>query len=204
MLRRLALIVLVALAAPAVQAQETPLQPSPILTIDQDRLFAETRLGLRGARAVEAEAEALAEENRRIESELRAEEIALTEQRGTLDPEAFAELADAFDAKVQRIRAEQDAKARAVAQMQDEARQSFFIEIGGILSAIVRERGAVLILDRRDVFLSADAIDITDEAIARINASAGGDGAGDTAGDAGADGPAATTDTTTGTAGDDQ
>ncbi len=38
-----------------------------------------------------------------------------------------------------------------------------------VLSDLVRERGAVVVLDRRDVFLSADAIDITDEAIARLN-----------------------------------
>lgn len=183
MLWRLVLIAMVTLVAPASGAQDQGTVPSPILTIDQDRLFAETRPGLRSLRAVEAEADALAEENRRIEMELRAEEIALTEERGTLDPAAFAELADAFDAKVQRIRAEQDAKARELAQKQEDVRQSFFIEVGGILSEIVRERGAVMILDRRDVFLSADAIDITDDAIARINATGeddGGDGTGDT------------------------
>jgi len=172
MLCRLVLIAWVALLAPAAGAQEQGTIPSPILTIDQDRLFAETRPGLRSLRAIEDEADALADENRRIEMELRAEEVALTEERGSLDPAAFADLADAFDAKVQRIRAEQDAKARDLAQKQDDARQSFFIEVGGILSEIVRERGAVMILDRRDVFLSADAIDITDDAIARINATA--------------------------------
>jgi Skp family chaperone for outer membrane proteins len=182
MLRSLALIALVALTAPAAGAQEQDAAPSPVLTIDQDRLFAETRSGLRSVQAVEAEADALAEENRRIEMELRAEEIALTDERGSLDPAAFSELADAFDAKVQRIRAEQDAKARELALRQEEARQSFFLDIAGTLSEIVRERGAVLLLDRRDVFLSADAIDITDEAIARINA--GADGADGEAGDA--------------------
>ena len=34
------------------------------------------------------------------------------------------------------------------------------------------ERGALIVLDRRDVFLSADRIDITDEAIERVNANA--------------------------------
>ena len=186
MLRRLALIASFALAASAAGAQDQGTVASPILTIDQDRLFAETRSGLRSLRAIEAEAEDLVEENRRIEMELRAEEIALTEERGTLDPAAFAELADAFDAKVQRIRAAQDAKARDLAQKQEEARQSFFLEIGGVLSEIVRERGAVMILDRRDVFLSADGVDITDDAIARINAAAEQDAPTDVEGDAGA------------------
>ena len=34
----------------------------------------------------------------------------------------------------------------------------------------MRERGAVIVLDLRDVFLSADQIDITEEAIERVNA----------------------------------
>jgi Skp family chaperone for outer membrane proteins len=174
-MRRLVAIFGLMLSAATVAAQETPVPVSPVLTIDQERLFSETRPGLRSARAIEGEAEALAEENRRIEEELRAEELDLTARRSELSAEEFTTLADAFDQKVQRIRAEQDAKARRIAEMQEEARQSFLIEVGGILSDLVRERGAVVILDRRDVFLSADIIDITDEAIARINETTAGD-----------------------------
>ena len=46
------------------------------------------------------------------------------------------------------------------------------LSIAALISEIVRERGALIVLDRRDVFLSADRIDITDDAIARINAAA--------------------------------
>lgn len=149
-------------------AQTTP--SSPILTIDQERLFVETRLALRGTAEIEAEALALAEENRRIEEELSTEERVITERREGMTPEEFTSLANAFDEKVQRIRAEQDGKARALAARQEAARQAFFVEIGGILSDIVRERGADIVLDRRDVFLSADRVDITDEVIDRVNA----------------------------------
>ena len=44
--------------------------PPPILTIDQDRLFAETRPGETVNAELEAKAAALAEENSRIEAEL--------------------------------------------------------------------------------------------------------------------------------------
>lgn len=152
-------------------AQDGP--QSPILTIDLDRLFEETRLGVRASTQVEAEALALTEENRRIEAELVEEESDLTEQRATLPPEEFRTLADAFDAKVQRIRAEQDAKARDLAQLREAARQGFLGEIGGILTEIVNERGAVVVLERRDIFISADRIDVTDEAIDRINQALG-------------------------------
>jgi Skp family chaperone for outer membrane proteins len=42
---------------------------------------------------------------------------------------------------------------------------------------VVRERNAAVILDRRNVFLSAESVDITQEAIERIDAQLG-DGTG--------------------------
>lgn len=150
--------------------------PPPILTIDGERLFEATAFGRRVTSEVEAAARALAAENREIEARLIAEERDLTERRPSMAQEEFRPLADAFDEKVQRLRAEQDQKQRSVEALRDQSRQEFVGKIGPILSAIVRERGALVILDRRSVFLSADSIDITSDAIARIDAAIG-DGA---------------------------
>mgnify|MGYP001812811199 FL=1 len=160
-----------ALTGGSVTAQEASLNlPPPILTIDQDRLFQETRLGARSAEAIETEVATLAAENAQIESDLVRREQELTERRPTLPPAEFRALADAFDVDVQLIRDAQDEKARELTRLRDVARQTFFNDVAGIISDIVRERGALVVLDRRDVFLSADRIDITDEAIARVNA----------------------------------
>lgn len=166
----LALVAGLLLAAQATgQPTEERLQ-SPVLIIDQDRLFAESQLGAAALGRIEDEARALAAENRRIEAELLDEERALTEERARLAIPEFTARATAFDEKVQRLRSEQDTKARALARAREEARADFLGEIGGVLSDIAREREAVVMLDRRQVFLSVDAIDVTDEAIARINA----------------------------------
>lgn len=171
MLRRSAVAALLALSpvAGVAQQQATIEIQSPVLVIDQDRLFAETRLGTRALDELEERAQELANENQRIEAELIARERELTELRPVTDPAAFRTLADEFDARVESLRAEQDEKARELNRERDEARQRFFQEVAGEISAIVREKGAVVVLDRRDVFLSADRIDITDEAIERIN-----------------------------------
>ncbi|MCU0853546.1 MAG: OmpH family outer membrane protein [Rhodobacteraceae bacterium] len=154
------------------QAQPAPQVelPPPVLTIDADRLLAESAFGRALAAEVDTAARALAEENRRIETDLLAEERDLTERRAMMSPDEFRPMADAFDEKVQRLRAEQDEKERALADLREEGRQRFFREAVPVLSEIVREQGALVLLDRRDVFLSADAIDITDIAIARIDA----------------------------------
>lgn len=165
------------LAAGAALAQgQEPLQ-SPVLVIDQDRLFAESQLGAAALSRIEDDARTLAAENRRIEAELLEEERALTEERDTLSIEAFTERANAFDEKVQRLRNEQDTKVRALTRAREEARGEFLGDIGGVLSEIARERGAVVMIDRRQVFLSVDAIDVTDEAIERINRVLGATGA---------------------------
>jgi Skp family chaperone for outer membrane proteins len=154
------------------QAQPAPQVelPPPVLTIDADRLLAESAFGRALAAEVDTAARALADENRRIETDLLAEERDLTERRAMMSPDEFRPMADAFDEKVQRLRAEQDEKERALADLREEGRQRFFREAVPVLSEIVREQGALVLLDRRDVFLSADAIDITDIAIARIDA----------------------------------
>lgn len=149
---------------------------SAFLTIDQDRVFSASLYGKRVATELEQAVAELSAENRRIEADLTAEERALTERRPSLTPDAFRPLADAFDAKVQGIRAAQDAKSRALSRQRDEERQTFFNRALPILADLVRERGAVAILDRRAIFISVGNIDITDAAIDRIDAALG-DGA---------------------------
>ena len=85
----------------------------------------------------------------------------------------FRALADAFDVKVDRIRTEQAAKAREIQEFRDAEQQKFFNRVGPILLELVQERGAAVLLDRRAVFLSAAAIDITDQAVAQIDAEIG-------------------------------
>ena len=146
---------------------------APILTIDQDRLFSETRLGAETLGTLETQAKELAAENQEIENALIAEELELTEKRPELEPQEFRDLANAFDERVQKLREEQDEKGRQLNRLREEAQSQFLRDSAGIISEIVRARGALLVIDRRDVFLSADSIDITEEAIQKINESEG-------------------------------
>lgn len=154
-------------------AQQLGLPKTAILTIETDRLFTESAFGKRTANEIEAESAVLAAENRRIEAELTAEEKTLTARREEMEPEAFRALADAFDEKVQSIRRTQDAKARALNKRADKARVEFLQAARPVLEALMREAGAGVILERSSVFLSANATDITDLAIDRIDAAIG-------------------------------
>ena len=154
-------------------APAATLAPSPVLTLDQDRLFRSSAYGKRIAAEIEKALRDLAIENREIEARLAAEEQDLTTRRPTLPATDFRALADDFDARVVAIRRTQDEKQVALNTRRDTERQNFYQAAAPILGALVREAGAVAILDTRAVFLSADRIDVTDEAIARIDARMG-------------------------------
>lgn len=145
------------------------LPQSGILTIQPDRLFSDSAFGQRVEREIEAEGAVLTAENRRIEAELRAEELELTQRRGEMAPDAFRALADAFDQKVQETRRQQDQKLREINQMGDQARREFISASLPVLQQIMRDSGAGAILDHSSVFLSAEAADITSLAIDRID-----------------------------------
>jgi len=169
--------------AQAAAAQDFSSPISPILILDSEQVLRSTVAARRVSGGIEDDIAALTAENRRIEEELEAEERDLTERRAEMEAQEFRALADAFDRKVQRIRSEQDAKQRELQLRQEQEQQDFLQAIAPILSEIGNEYGAVVILERRNVLLAADGIDITDEAIERINAflersgPEGGDGA---------------------------
>jgi Skp family chaperone for outer membrane proteins len=172
---RAAILALALAGAPwAASAQGAPEQvQSPILTIDLDRLLDVTRFGQRLADDLQARVDALDAENEQLRLELVEEERSLTERRPSMEVDAFRAEADAFDARVQRIRAEQDAKQAALAASVEQDRRTFLDAVTPILGRLMVDSGAVVILDQRDVFLRANAVDITDEAIAAIDAELG-------------------------------
>ena len=169
----LAALMIAAFTAQLARAQDAP---PAIIVIDQERLFQESRLGERIAQDLEERSAALAAENRAIEAELIAEERDLTERRAELEPEEFRALADAFDEKVDRLRAEQDAKTRELVAIRDAGRQNFTRSVGPILLEYMRQTGASVMLDRRSVVATADRVDVTDELIAEVDERVGNGG----------------------------
>jgi Skp family chaperone for outer membrane proteins len=153
----------------AVQVSAQEPVASPILTIDQERLFVESAFGKAVTARETAAAKALEAENARIEAALIAEEQDLTERRASLSAKEFAALADAFDVKVVRIRSEQDAKVRDLTRSREGDRKEFFRAAIPILGELLVERQAVAIVDKEAIVLSLSAIDVTDAAIAKVD-----------------------------------
>lgn len=172
------LVLAIAFGLGAAQGQEAgAAQPTvPILTLDQDALFTRSLYGQALRAQLEAEASALEAESRRIDAELSAEELALTQKRKEMSAQDFAPLAAAFDQKAQRLRAENAAAIEALRAKEQAGRREFFATASEILGDFMVERGAAAIIDKGAVIVSLRGLDVTDAVIARIDAVLG-DGA---------------------------
>lgn len=156
--------------AVSAQAQSVGVVQSEILVLDTERFFSGSMIGQRFVREYQAEREALIAQNREIEAKLRAEEQALTDQRAGLTPQEFRDLANAFDAKVQVIRKDNERVARDLESARERAPLLMIRQAQPVLVELMRDTGGVVILDSRQVLLRVDVIDITDMAIERVDA----------------------------------
>ena len=149
---------------------QPPQAPAQVLLIDQDRLFSGSVFGQAVGGVIDRVGRDLSAQNREIEDVLTQEEQRLTELRSSLSIEDFRLRAAEFDARVVEIRSEQDAKNRALGAYAEAARQRFLEIMGPILIDLVQRSGSEVLMDRRAVIFARDDIDITDEAIAEIDA----------------------------------
>jgi Skp family chaperone for outer membrane proteins len=174
-MRKWAVIAALSILPVASAAQQvTPSGPSAaevsVLIIDRDRLYADSQRGQAIEALIQQDALALQDENDRIQAQLIEEEQSLTERRPNMSMSAFRAEAEAFDAKVQDIREAQDSKLAELERRAQVQRDQFFNDVREVVGQLMLDRGGVVILDRRLVYLASGAIDITTDAIDRIDA----------------------------------
>ena len=160
-----------AFAAP-VHGQEAA-APSSVLTVDLEKIARESDYGQRVNGLYQAEILTLQSQAKQVEAELIAEEQDLVAQRDIVSPEEFKELSKAFDRKVVAIREDQNSKQSELQAKQREDQRNLLRLIAPILYEIVSARGASVLIDRRNIVLDLSSVDITDEAIAKMNETLG-------------------------------
>lgn len=146
---------------------------TPIMTIDQEELFLGSAWWRRTQQDIDERGRLLAEENERLVDRFSAEEQELTELRQTLPAAEFRKRADDFDRRVVEVRLEREEKLRELRATADREQDAFRQATLPILADMMKERGAVVVIDRRMTFVSADAIDVTEELIRRADEIAG-------------------------------
>lgn len=146
---------------------------APLLTVDQEALFARSAWGQRTQKLLEEAGSQIAAENERIAQELSDEEARLTEQRKVLAPAEFRKQAEAFDARATRIRRKRAQLVQELNAQGEASRNAFYQAALPIMGEVMQQRRAVAVLDRRTVFVSLDAIDVTDALITELDRALG-------------------------------
>lgn len=177
-----ALVVWMGLAPILVLAQETDLTgsssgqppqelvfPSPVLVVDLDRIYQETDYGRRIEAQNVAALVQLNTDNQALQEELEREESDIAARRETLSAAEFRAEADAFDAKVQDIRARQDERLAEIEASILTERLAFDARIRPILGQILLERRGVILVEATEVYLIVRSVDITAQSIAVLN-----------------------------------
>lgn len=157
----------------AAVAQDDPVDtrlPAPVLIVDNERLYLDSQYGQQIRAEIEVSAEALRAENDQIVAALTEEERSLTERRPSMTVEEFRAAAAEFDARVQDIRRARDAKEAELQNARANGRVVFFDEVRPLIGQLMIDRGALVVLDSRSVFVAVRVADITDDAIAVIDA----------------------------------
>ena len=101
--------------------------------------------------------------------ELRAAESELADNRTTLSPEAFAERRREFEERVTEAQREAQTTRASLDQAVERAMASVRSKLIEVIADIAQERGATLVLSKAQVILVDRSLDLTDEAVMRLN-----------------------------------
>lgn len=162
-----------AAVAPALGPSARTALAQAILTVDQEAIYRRSRWGQRAEAEIAEQSRKVAADNDTAFAALVADEDALTRARATLDPAEFRRRATAFDERVTAVRQERDDARLALARQADRDRALFFQAAGPVLTSVMEQRGALLVLDQRTVLISAETIDVTAATIAALDAALG-------------------------------
>ncbi|MBS4011876.1 MAG: OmpH family outer membrane protein [Roseovarius sp.] len=160
-------------AAFPMNAQQIGVIQSDVLVIDPERMLLESEYGKRLQQEIQAERDRLIAYNETIAQELEAEEQRLTALRATTAPNAFRDMADAFDQRVEELRLESERRSRELERRRELIPIQFMRVVQPVLSDLLNEANAMVMIDARAVLLHSGAADVTDLAVLRINAEIG-------------------------------
>lgn len=168
----LALIALTAAVTPVLaQGKPAPMPAPKIVVLDRAAIIQVSKAGQDIARQLQQ----MANQNRANfeaqQKSLANEGQALRQQVAILAPDARAKREEAFNTKVRGIQESAERRQAQIQQAAGTSQQALASALTPIITEIVKERGANMVVDKSAViFANNNAFDITPEAISRLDA----------------------------------
>ncbi len=169
--RLLALLLLAAVVVGgwSARAADSP-PPSAIGIIDMQRILRESSAVKALTESIEAQRAAYQEELRAKEQQLRQTDQELARQRSVLSPESFAEKRNELQRQVLDAQREIEQRKRNLDEQFGAGMQQVERVLIEVAQEIARERELDLVLAKATVVLVRTDLEITDEALERLNA----------------------------------
>lgn len=154
---------------PAAAQSDTPPVPFPIIVIDFQEALRRSDAAEQARRQVDVLRQGYQEAFVAIEEELRAAESELADNRTRLPPEAFAERRREFEERVTQAQREAQTTRASLDQAVERAMGAVRAQLIEVIADIAQERGATLVLNKAQVILVDRSLDLTDEAVSRLD-----------------------------------
>ena len=161
-------VVAVAVASFDVAAQQTP--PARIAILGIQRVLLESAAAIDIKAQVDQRRQSYQEERNKQEQELRALVQELKRQNTILAPEAWTRKRHEFENRVTEIELVTEARRRELDQAYDYGMKEVRSTLTIIVAELAKERGFNLVLQQARIVIFDSALNITDEALRRLNA----------------------------------
>lgn len=165
---RAILAVLLLAAAIPVQAQDPAGSPT-VLVVDFQAVVRESAASTTIQQQIDEQRQAYQAEFGAVEREFRTIEATLTQERSELPEAEFLARRREFEQRIVAAQREAQTRRAALDQAADQAMSVVRSTLLDIVATIARERHADLVLNKAQVVFVDDALDVTDEALERLD-----------------------------------
>jgi outer membrane protein len=143
--------------------------PATIAVVDVQKLISQSKAGQDIEKQLETRKTKFLTELQQQEQKLREDEKALAGKRATLSQEDFAKQAKEFEEKLTKTRGEAQERKKALEEAAAKGVLKLRDEILKVVKGIADTEGYTLVINRQNVVLSSDGIDITDKTLAQLD-----------------------------------
>ena len=163
-MRIVASAVVLACAFPALAQAEVT-----IAVVDVQKLMTQSDASKSIQKQLEDQRKGFLEDLGKEEKALKAEQAKLADEQKTADKEAFAKKAKGFEEKLLKTRKSAQERKSKLDKASAEAVNALRQELVKVVKDIATEKGYSIVLSSSDVIVGDKAMDISDEAMKRLN-----------------------------------
>ena len=139
--------------------------------IDINKILADANAAVKAAEEIEEIAIEIENEIKSSDEEIIKEQNLLIESQSIMAPEAFEAKRIEYENKIQSYNSERQAKLMKIDELIAISRNDILNALKPILEEISNEKGITIILEKTSIMLNAEKMDITNEALKKLNKS---------------------------------